>query len=260
MGELSKLLLGAEPARALRLARDTGVLVALLPEFAPAVGFDQRSRYHDLTVDEHTFAVVQATADAGLPLRVRLAALLHDLGKPVVAWEGDDGRLHFYARPGVVAQGHADVGAELADRALRRLRYPNDLREQVVRIVRFHMLDIARPEPVRARRLLARRGEELAFDLLDHKQADITGKRESDAGPPRQDLERLAAFRRVVEAERGAPHRLRDLAVGGDDLIAAGWSPGPELGKVLAALLDDVVTDPSLNERDELLRRAEKLR
>ena len=63
MGELSKLLLGREPARALRLARDTGILVALLPEFEPAIGFDQESRYHDLTVDEHTFAVVQAAAD-----------------------------------------------------------------------------------------------------------------------------------------------------------------------------------------------------
>ncbi len=80
MGELSKLLLGREPRQALRLARDTGVLVELLPEFVKAVGFDQESLYHDLTVDEHTFAVVQAAADAGMPLRVRLATLFHDLG------------------------------------------------------------------------------------------------------------------------------------------------------------------------------------
>ena len=100
MGELSKLLLGSEPRKALRLARDTGVLVALLPEFERAIGFDQESRYHDLTVDEHTFAVVQAAADAGAPLRVRLAALFHDLGKPHVAWRGTDGRLHYYAKPG----------------------------------------------------------------------------------------------------------------------------------------------------------------
>ena len=65
MGELSKLLLGEHPAKALRIARDTGVLVELLPEFEPAIGFQQESRYHDLTVDEHTFAVVQAAADAG---------------------------------------------------------------------------------------------------------------------------------------------------------------------------------------------------
>jgi tRNA nucleotidyltransferase/poly(A) polymerase len=67
LGELSKLLLGKEPGRALRLARDTGVLVELLPEFERAIGFNQESRYHDLTVDEHTFAVVQAAADAGSP-------------------------------------------------------------------------------------------------------------------------------------------------------------------------------------------------
>ena len=104
MGELSKLLLGREPARALRLARDTGVLVELLPEFERAIGFDQESRYHSLTVDEHTFAVVQAAADADYSLAVRLAALFHDLGKPHVAWRGSDGRLHYYAKPGVCRQ------------------------------------------------------------------------------------------------------------------------------------------------------------
>ena len=69
MGELSKLLMGAKPAKALRLARDAGVLVHLLPEMEPAIGFDQESRYHDLPLDEHTFEVVQAAADAGAPLR-----------------------------------------------------------------------------------------------------------------------------------------------------------------------------------------------
>ena len=82
MGELSKLLLGAHPAKALRLARDTGVLVHVLPEFGPAIGYDQQSDRQHLTLDEHVFAVVQAAADAGAPLEVRLAALLHDLGKP----------------------------------------------------------------------------------------------------------------------------------------------------------------------------------
>src|SRR4051812_181430 len=78
LGELSKLLLGKEPSRALRLARDTGVLAQLLPEIEPSIGFDQESKYHSLTVDEHTFGVVQAAADAGRSLSVRLAALFHD--------------------------------------------------------------------------------------------------------------------------------------------------------------------------------------
>jgi tRNA nucleotidyltransferase (CCA-adding enzyme) len=253
MGELSKLLLGREPARALRLARDTGVLVALLPEFEPAIGFDQESRYHDLTVDEHTFVVVQAAAAAGMPLRVRLAALLHDLGKPHVAWRGRDGRLHFYAPPG--GKSHEEVGAELAAAALRRLRYPNDLRARVVRIVRHHMLDLGKADALRARKLLARHGDGLALDLVDHKEADLRGKPNAE-----RELEQLARFREVLERERSSPHRLRDLEVDGADLIELGYRPGPELGRTLDRLLHEVVGDPSLNRRDWLLARAKELR
>ena len=256
MGELSKLLLGRDPRKALRLARDTGVLVEILPEFVKAVGFDQESRYHDLTVDEHTFAAVQAAADAGMSLRVRLATLFHDLGKPHVAWRGTDRRLHFYARRG--RRDHAEVSAQLADGALRRLRYPNDLRESVVQIVRFHMLDIGKADAVRARRLLRRHGDRLALDLLDHKEVDLIGK--GDDGPRDVDeLERLRCFRVVLEGELVSPHRLSDLAVDGADLIEIGYRPGPELGQTLAGLLDIVVEEPSLNRRETLLARAKEL-
>jgi tRNA nucleotidyltransferase/poly(A) polymerase len=261
MGELSKLLLGREPARALRLARDTGVLVELLPEFGPAIGFDQESRYHDLTVDEHTFAVVQAAADANFSLAVRLAALFHDLGKPLVAWRGNDGRLHYYAKSGVSDRGHDQVGADLAGDALLRLRYPNKLRQRVVRIVRRHMFQPRKGDALRARRFLRRNGDELAFELIDHKQADLLGKRGSDGEPPPLDeIERLARFREVVERELPSPHRLGDLAVDGNDLIALGVEPGPQLGRLLHELLDEVVDEPSLNTRQELLRRAQALR
>ncbi len=259
MGELSKLLLGAEPSRALRLARDTGVLVELLPEFAPAIGFDQESRYHDLTVDEHTFAVVQATANEGFPLQVRLAALFHDLGKPLVAWRGRDGRLHYYAKPGFAAHGHDQVGADLAGGTLRRLRYPNALRQRVVRIVRRHMFQPGKGDARRARRFLRRNGDELAFDLLDHKHADLLGKRGTDGEPPPlAEIDALLRFRSVVEEECSSPHRIRDLAVDGNDLIALGIRPGPQLGRILHELLDAVVDEPELNTRDELLSRAKE--
>ena len=259
MGELSKLLLGSQPARALRIARDTGVLVELLPEFGPAIGFDQESRYHDLTVDEHTFAVVQAAADAGARLPVRLAALFHDLGKPQTAWRGHDGRLHYYAKPGYSDRGHDQVGAELAAGALKRLRYPNALRDRVVRIVRRHMFQVGKGDARRARRFLRRHGEELAFDLLDHKVADLAGKRSTDGEPPPLDqIERVEAFREVLRAELGSAHRLQDLAISGDDLVALGVAPGPQIGAVLNELLDEVVDEPVLNTREELLRRARR--
>jgi tRNA nucleotidyltransferase/poly(A) polymerase len=258
-GELSKLLLGDHPAKALRLARDTGVLTALLPEFEPAIGFDQESRWHGLPLDEHLFAVAQAAADAGYPLEVRLAGLLHDLGKPGAAWRGPDGRVHYYARPGYSDRGHEEIGAELAGRIMRRLRYPNSLRRRARDIVRHHMVDVGRGDAVRARRFLARHGDELALDLLSHRDADLRGKYPPGHAPPQEDLERLTVFRRVVERERSSPHRLRDLAVDGSDLIEAGFTPGPELGRALDTLLGDVVGNPDLNTRDRLLHRARQL-
>ncbi|HXY16829.1 MAG TPA: HD domain-containing protein [Gaiellaceae bacterium] len=260
MGELSKLLLGREPARALRLARDTGVLVQLLPEFERSIGFEQESRYHDLTVDEHTFAVVQAAADAGFSLAVRLAALFHDLGKPHAAWRGADGRLHYYARPGLAQRSHEQVGAELAGQALHRLRYPNALRQRVVRIVRYHMFKVGRADEVRARRFLAKHGDELAFELVDHKRADYLGKRGSGGEPPPlEDIERLDLFRAALERERTSPHRLADLAIDGHDLLELGFRPGPRLGQALHELLEMVVDDPARNTREALLAAARRL-
>src|SRR5205823_9656187 len=219
---------------------------------APAIGFDQESRYHDLSVDEHTFAVVQAAADHGFSLPVRLAALFHDLGKPIVGWRGTDGRLHYYAKPGFAAHGHDQVGADLASGALLRLRYPNALRRHVVRIVRRHMFQPGKGDARRARRFLRRNGDELAFDLIDHKQADLLGKRGSAGEPPPLDeIERLAAFREVVEHELPSPHRLRDLAVDGNDLIELGFNPGPQLGRIFLDLLDVVVYVPVLHTRDQ---------
>jgi tRNA nucleotidyltransferase (CCA-adding enzyme) len=256
MGELSKLLLGGHPEKALRIARDTGVLVHMLPEFGPAIGFDQESRYHDLTVDEHTFAVVQAAADSRYSLTVRLAAVFHDLGKPIVAWRGTDGRLHYYARPGYAERSHEQIGAELAGTALRRLRYPNALRERVCRIVRHHMFQVGKGDELRARRFLAKHGDELAFQLVDHKEADYRGKRGTDGPPPLEDIEKLRRFRGVLERERTQPHRLADLAVDGRDLIAIGFTPGPELGRTLHELLREVVEDPSRNTHAALVRLA----
>jgi tRNA nucleotidyltransferase (CCA-adding enzyme) len=232
------------------------VLVELLPEFERAVGFDQESRYHSLTVDEHTFAVVQAAADAKRSLAVRLAALFHDLGKPYVGWRGADGRLHYYAKPGLSDKSHEQVGAELAREALLRLRYPNALRARVVRIVRHHMFQVGKGDPVRARRFLAKYGDELAFDLIDHKEADFLGKPGPGGGRLYEDIAKLERFRKLLEKERLRPHRLADLAVDGNDLIALGFSPGPELGHVLHDLLHHVVDDPALNTKDTLLARA----
>jgi tRNA nucleotidyltransferase (CCA-adding enzyme) len=231
LGELSKLLLGSRPAKALRLARDTGVLVAIIPEFAPAIGFDTQSARQGKPLDEHIFAVVQA-APKRLP--VRLGALLHDLAKP-------------HAR----IEEHAAAGARIADSVLERLRYPTRLRRHVVQLVRAHAFQLDGVDARFARRFLREHGEELARDLVDHKDADLRAK-----NVPESELEAVTRLRALLQEEASSPHRVSDLAVDGSDLLQLGYREGPKLGGVLSGLLDDVVADPSRNRRDWLLERA----
>jgi tRNA nucleotidyltransferase (CCA-adding enzyme) len=239
LGELSRLLLGREPARALALARDTGVLTAILPEFAEAIGYEQSSDRQPLPLDEHVFAVVQAAADDDASLPVRLAALLHDLGKPEADRRDAD---------------HAELGATLASRALRRLRYPVRLQQHVIRIVRAHSFELGEDiDALAARRFLAEHGATLAFDLVAQKRADLRGK-----SPGPEEHEALGRFEALLESERESPTTLRRLAVDGEDLISLGFHEGPELGRVLRLLLTAVVEDPGLNEPEWLLARARK--
>jgi putative nucleotidyltransferase with HDIG domain len=209
----------------------------VIPEFAPAIGFSLNSERQPLLLDEHLFAVAQLAADRGYGLEVRLAGLLHDLGKPVDDGDGDD---------------HAYLGAALADEILERLRYPTRVRHHVVWIVAHHGFPVDRPPDARdARRFLAEHGDELAQDLVDHKAADLGVKR-----VPVAELAHVEQLGVLVAAERTQPHRLADLAVTGNDLLAIGFAQGPDLGRVLHELLTDVVDDPARNEREWLLERA----
>jgi putative nucleotidyltransferase with HDIG domain len=227
MGELSKLLMGAKPKKALKLAYKTGVLAELIPEWKAI----------DEALAAHIFAVVQETANAGDDLAVRLATFFHDVGKPI-------------DRDPI---GHARVGAEIANRTLLRLRYPTRLSRRVVAIVREHPFraeDLPNT-PRDVRRFLAQHGDELAFDLVAHRRADLRAK-DMDATP----VEELGA---ALERELANPHRLGDLAIDGTDLIELGFAPGPALGRALETLLTQVVDEPELNSREELLRRAKGL-
>jgi putative nucleotidyltransferase with HDIG domain len=239
MGELSKLLLGGRPAEALRIACDTGVLVEVLPEYAAVIGYGLDSARQPGPLEEHLFAVVQETAELGAELSVRLCALLHDLGKPEADRTGAD---------------HAQVGADIAGRVMRRLRYPNALRDEVRRLVAGHSYRLDGPiDGLFARRFLASHGIDRARRLVLHKRADLGAKHVAA-----WEREHLAALERLLEEERESPHRLSHLAIDGDDLIAAGYREGPAIGGALARLLDLVIDDPALNDRETLLAEARR--
>ncbi len=238
-GELSKLLLGPHPAKALRLARDTGVLTTILPEFEPAIGHDTGTERQGMPVDEHVFETVQRGADLGVPLEVRLALLLHDLAKPIPDRE----------------LPHAEAAAELARPALNRLRYPARLISEVVRVIAGHAFPVEREfDGEAARRFLARWGERIARFLFQHKRADLLAK---NVEP--WELPALEAMEQTVMREREHPYRVSDLAIDGNDLLALGIPQGPQIGRALDALLDEVLADPARNDPDWLRERARAL-
>ena len=232
MGELSKLLLGSQPAKALRLARDTGVLVAMIPEFAPAIGFDTKSKRQGTTLDEHIFRVVQHSPKS---LPVRLAALLHDLAKPL----GD-------------VRDHAKCGAQIADAVLERLRYPTRLRRHVVALVAAHAFHLDDVGELFVRRFLREHGVELARDLVAHKDADLRSK-----NVPEPELAAVIRMRALLGEQASHPHACLSSPSTARTCSSVGYSEGPELGRTLERLLDLVVEDPARNDRAQLLRAGE---
>jgi tRNA nucleotidyltransferase/poly(A) polymerase len=267
--ELCKLLMGQNPAKALRLARDVGVLERFLPELSPMLGFDQGSRYHDMTTDEHTFVALETAAHVEAPLRVRLALLFHDSGKPESAWIGKDGRKHYYAKTltrmlpddgigGELAtwkpveyttEDHEAVGARLWREAAARLGVPRRVRDEVNTLIENHMVGCEKVKPVKVRRARVALGDDMLRDLYLMRACDLSGKgtRNMKFLANIHAMERERSFAQ----ERGVPAAIGDLQINGRDCIERGIY-GPAIGEALAAILDEVVCQP-----DELRRSRE---
>jgi putative nucleotidyltransferase with HDIG domain len=239
--ELDKLLAAGAPSIGLRLLADTGLLSGIDEPLAAQRGVPQ-NKIEGEDLWDHTLRSVDA-APAGRPV-VRLAALVHDIGKPSTFADG-----HFLR--------HDAVGAELAGEFLDRLRSPRAVRERVVHLVANHMFSYEPNwSPSAVRRFIAKIGPEAIEDLFLLREADNIG-----SGLP-ADAGRLSELRtRVHEALReGVVLGRGDLVVDGDDLMEElGIGPGPHLGRILDALLERVVEDPALNDRPSLLMLARSM-
>ena len=236
--ELCKLLLLAEQADLLQFAP---ILAAVIPELEPMIGFDQRSPHHAYDLFTHTAAV---TAAVPRDLTMRWAALLHDTGKITTFTVDETGRGHFY--------GHAKDSAEIADRVLRQLKAPTQLREDAVKLIGLHMNKI---EPTRkiVRRWLSRLGSQRMDQLLTLQESDMGSK---GTGKPEEMIQFSLLRQLIAEIEaENACLSLKDLAVSGHDMIALGYT-GKEIGQMLTLLLDLVLDEQIPNERDALLRHA----
>jgi tRNA nucleotidyltransferase (CCA-adding enzyme) len=256
--ELCKLLMGRNVAAALRNMRDFGVMEHFLPEIKPILGYEQGSRYHDMTTDEHTFTALDAAAGMHCDLRVRLALLFHDSGKPLTAWVGEDGRTHYYANEALGTVDHAECGARIAYSTLVRLNAPKKLRDDVVTIVKNHMVPLSTStRPAKVRRWRVDYGDDLLADLLRHRLCDCMGKGEIN-NEQLVALERLERIREDAERHR-VPASVKELKVGGEDAKAVGLA-GRDIGSALRSILHEVVSQPDEKRlsRDWQLSRLEK--
>ncbi|MFH1686829.1 MAG: HD domain-containing protein [bacterium] len=242
--ELNKLLtLARRPSIGFRLMNESGLLEHVLPELHSCVGVDQPGPYHAYDVFEHTLHSVDA---APRRLRVRMAALFHDIFKPI-AKRPVEGGATFY--------GHEVQGAKVARKALNRLRYSKEFIRDVAVLVERHMFTTDVTDKG-MRRLVRRVGVHLIFDLLDLRRADVVAQ---GKGGTTDDVDEFEQAIRD-ELDRQPPLSTSDLVLDGHDLMKRyGLKPGPAVGKLLNQLLEVVLDDPQENTVEKLTAVADGL-
>lgn len=242
--ELVKLLVSSHPEE-IRTAYETGLTKIFLPEFDQMMETEQVNKHHQYTVGEHTIcSLQQVRADKVL----RLTMLFHDVAKPACKTTDDKGQDHFY--------GHPAKGADMTKKILRRLKFDNDTTDAVTRLVKCHD-DNPEITERNVRRAIFRNGEEQYPRLFEVKRADILAQshylREEKMNYVNQYEEQYN-----VVLKRKQCLSLKDLAVTGTDLIQAGMKPGKEIGEILKYLLEQVLENPELNQREVLLEIVRK--
>lgn len=259
--EMDKLMVGSDPAGAIELAHETGVLPFVLPELAEAMGVDQRSKYHDLDVGTHQIKVLKNISPKTDDPDLRLSALIHDIGKPDSMWIDEYGYGHFYYNPAYPdSADHDELGAQYAKSLLTRLHYPNNRIDRVVSLIKNHMFDpFANLKG--ARKFLAQcEGDpKLAFDLLNLREADGSGASNPQLNDdPAVSQRQRELLQQVIDEESVVT--VKDLAIGGHDLINAGLTPGPKFTEILQSLKEQVVENPELNTKEDLMALVNNMR
>lgn len=240
--ELLKLVVGMDVRRV--LTENIEILGEIIPELLPMRGFEQKNPHHIYDVLEHTAAAVEVTpAD----VTSRLAALFHDIGKPLSFSLDENGTGHFY--------GHAEKSAGMTDDIMRRLRFGNDIRNNVVMLVRFHDRQIELEERA-VKRVLNKLGEAGFSQLLELKTADNMAQA-PEYSFRREYYSHLKEIYEKIISEK-ACFSIKNLAVNGNDVMEAGVMQGPEVGRILSRLLDDVIEGRILNEKEELISEIKK--
>ena len=222
----------------------TGLTEEFFPEWDRMEETSQNTIHHLYSVGEHTIKVMEGVSPE---IRLRLAAVLHDIGKPA-ARTTRNGTDHF--------MGHGEIGEKIAVNVMRRLKFDNSTIKYVAQMVRYHDIRPADSLP-KVRRVIHETGKEIYPELFELKRADIMAQ---SPYMREEKLNLVSNFEKNynIIMDRKEATSVKELAVSGRDLIEAGVKSGPFLGQVLDYLLELVMDDPGINNKEKLLAEAEK--
>ncbi len=240
--ELSKLLLSKHPEK-LITAYEIGITEIILPEFTAMMKTEQRNSHHIYSVGIHTIKAVKAV---GENKKLRWAMLLHDVAKPFCKSVGIDGEDHFYEHP--------EKGAEMARQILRRLKFDNDTIETVTRLVKWHDFRFTLT-PSKMRKAANKIGEDIMELLFEVKRADILAQNPITHEEKLSELSQAKALYQSIQKKKECIN-LKMLKINGKDLLELGYHPGIKIGEVLNRLLEQVLENPELNEKEILIDKA----
>lgn len=246
--ELTRILMSPQPMQALYVAQKLGILKYIIPQLEEGIGVDQ-NQAHSFDVFEHLMRSLQCAADKEWPFEVRLAALLHDIGKPNTRrWSDEKKDWTFH--------GHEVVGARMAKEIMKDLRFPKEAIDRVSTLIRWHMF-FSDPDTVTlsaVRRVIANVGKENIKDLLDLRICDRIG-----TGRPKEQPFRLRKYMSMVDEAMRDPISVGMLKIDGQKIMEIGQKPGPRIGWILHALLEEVLDDPKKNTSEYLEKRATEM-
>jgi poly(A) polymerase/tRNA nucleotidyltransferase (CCA-adding enzyme) len=247
--EFIRIIMSPHPMAAFETLKISGILEIILPEILEGSGMEQNAA-HSFDVYEHIMRTLDHAAKKNFPLDVRLAALFHDIGKPRTrAWSDKTKQWTFY--------GHDVVGARMTKKIMERMKFPTKMIETVVKLVRWHMFfsDTEAITLSAVRRMVANVGKDHIWELMDVRVADRIG-----TGRPKESPYRLRKYRSMVEEAMRDPISVSMLKINGEKIMKVGnITPGPIIGLVLSALLEEVLEDPKKNTEEYLEKRAVEL-
>ncbi len=236
--ELFKILLSTKPSYGIRLMNDLGILDTILAELKIVVGFDQHNPNHDKDVFEHSLCVMDGVSSI---IEMRLAALFHDIGKAHTLTIDDEGIGHFY--------GHERISVEITKEILARLKCPNSLIKDVSLLIGDHMTKSRGMKDKGLKRLISRVGEDMILKLIDLQISDrMCTNRYADVEFL---YDRLDDIQRILDSRE--PYAKKHLAIDGHDIINLGYKKGKIIGDILNYLMEAVIKDPKLNNKEKLI-------